>query len=396
KTTLSVTLPYRESGYFAPDEAGAVAYRFEARRGQRLRIDVELESIEPGRLFIDLFRPGPGSDAPEHLGSAAAGTGRLEVDAPHDGIYLARLQPELLRGGRYTLTQHALASLRFPVPGKDGRAITSGFGDGRDGGRREHHGIDIVAPRGTPVVSASDGVVSSVAVTDIGGKVVWVADSARGLTLYYAHLDSQGVSTGARVQAGDPLGIVGNTGNARTTVPHLHFGIYRRGEGPIDPMPFVHEAPAAPPPVPVDTSALGAWRRVAGISTPLTTSPGTRTAAVGELPRHTVVRVQGATASWYRVWLPDGRTGFVAIASTRALDEPLRTERRAVTSPIRDRPAPGAAALDYVEPDRLVSVLGRFNDYLLVRAGAGKTGWLASEGNDGEDRLAPELRERRR
>ena len=52
--------------------------------------------------------------------------------------------------------------------------MSSGFGAERDGGQREHHGIDILAPRGTPVLSAGDGVVSSVAVTDIGGKVVWV------------------------------------------------------------------------------------------------------------------------------------------------------------------------------------------------------------------------------
>ena len=171
---------------------------------------------------------------------------------------------------------------------------------------------------------------------------------------YYAHLDSQGVSTGTRVRAGDPLGTVGNTGNARTTVPHLHFGIYHRREGPIDPMPFVHEPPAAPAPPGTDTSALGAWRRIDGPSIPLSTSPVNRAAVVVELPRNTVVRVQGATASWYRVRLPDGRAGFVPAARTRAADVPLRSERRAVASPIRDRPTPAAATLGYVEPDRPV------------------------------------------
>ena len=98
-----------------------------------------------------------------------------------------------------------------------------------------------------------------------------------------------------------------------------------------------------------------------------------------ELPRATVVRVLGATASWYRVRLPDDRAGFVPVASTRAADDPLRTERRAVASPIRDRPTPAAAALGYTEPGRPVPVLGRFNDYLLVRTATGKTGWLATE-----------------
>jgi murein DD-endopeptidase MepM/ murein hydrolase activator NlpD len=381
RTTLSVTLPYRETGYFAPEEAGAVAYRFEARRGQRLRVEVELETSETGRLFVDLFRQA--ADLPEHVASAPAETPRLEFEAAHDGTYLLRLQPELLRGGRYTLVHEALASLRFPVLGKDSRAVGSGFGAQRDGGRREHHGIDILAPRGTTVLSASDGVVSSVAVTDVGGKVVWVLDPARDLSLYYAHLDSQGVSSGTRVRAGDALGTVGNTGNARTTVPHLHFGVYDRRTGPIDPMPFVHEPPAAPVSPVADTSALGAWRRVEGPSVPLSTTPAGRSAAVVELPRDTVVRALGATAGWYRVRLPDDRVGFVPAARTRAADVPLRTERRTVASPIRDRPTSAAATLGHVDPDRPVTVLGRFDDYLLVRAATGRTGWLGGDPHDG-------------
>jgi murein DD-endopeptidase MepM/ murein hydrolase activator NlpD len=375
-TTLTVALPYRETGYIAPAEPGAVAYRFEARRGQRLRVEVQLEAAEPGRLFIDLFRQVPGADLPEHVTSASAETGRLEFEATHDGAYLLRLQPELLRGGRYILTHQALASLRFPVLGKDGRAVGSGFGAEREGGRREHHGIDILAPRGTTVLSASDGVVGSVTVTDIGGKVVWVWDPVRDLSLYYAHLDSQGVSSGARVRAGDALGTVGNTGNARTTVPHLHFGIYDRRAGPVDPMPFVHEAPAGPASLVADTGSLGAWRRVDGPSVPLSASPASRAAVVVELPRDTVVRVEAATEGWYRVRLPDDRVGFLPAARTRPADVPLRSERRAVPGPIRDRPTPTAAPLDHVDPAHPVPVLGRFDDYLFVRAATGRTGWL--------------------
>jgi murein DD-endopeptidase MepM/ murein hydrolase activator NlpD len=385
RTTLRVTLPYREIGYFAPHETAAVAYRFDARRGQRLRIDVELESSAPGRLFLDLFRQDPGSDSAEHVASAPAVAGRLEYEALHDGAYLLRLQPELLRGGRYTLTQHARGALRFPVLGKDGRAVGSRFGSERDGGQREHHGIDILAPRGTPVLSAGDGVVTRVAVTDIGGRVVWVWDPARELALYYAHLDTQDVSAGARVRAGDTLGTVGNTGNARTTVPHLHFGIYDRRDGPIDPMPFVHEPPAAPAPLVADPDAVGTWRRVEGPAVKLSTSPVDRATIAAELPQSTVIRVQAATASWYRVRLPDDRAGFVPAALTRAVNRPLRNEHRAIPSPIRDRPASTAATLGYVDPDRPVPVLGRFNDYLLVQVPTGRIGWLASSQDDGGD-----------
>jgi murein DD-endopeptidase MepM/ murein hydrolase activator NlpD len=386
QTTLVVTLPHRETGYFAPHEPAAVAYRFDARRGERLRIDVELEASEPGRLFIDLFEQRSGPEPLQHVVSAPAGSGRLEYEVENDGAYLLRLQPELLRGGRYTLTQHALSSLSFPVLGKDSRAVTSGFGAERDGGRRAHHGIDILAPRGTRVLSAGAGVVTAVGVTDVGGKVVWVWDPRRGLSLYYAHLDSQEVSPGASVRAGDTLGTVGNTGNARTTVPHLHFGIYHRRDGPIDPLPFVREPAAAPPPVVADLGALGTWRRLEAATTPLSTSPIPRSAVLAELPRNTVVRVQGATASWYRVRLPDDRAGFVPAATTRAATVPLWRERRAIASPIRDLPAPAAATLGHVDPDRPVPVLGRFDGYLFVEATPGRTGWLASERDDGSGR----------
>jgi peptidoglycan LD-endopeptidase LytH len=119
------------------------------------------------------------------------------------------------------------------------------FGDPRDGGRRRHEGVDIFAKRGTPVLSASSGVVTRVGEGGLGGRVVWVWDPARSLLLYYAHLQEQLVSTGTRVRAGEPIGTVGNTGNARTTPPHLHFGIYRRGAGAIDPEAFIAPVTAA-------------------------------------------------------------------------------------------------------------------------------------------------------
>lgn len=119
------------------------------------------------------------------------------------------------------------------------RDLQSVFGDPRDAGRRQHEGVDISARRGTPVLSATNGVVMRVAETTLGGRVIWIFDTSRGLRLYYAHLDEQLVTTGQRVNAGDVLGTVGNTGNARTTPPHLHFGIYERGTGALDPYWFI-------------------------------------------------------------------------------------------------------------------------------------------------------------
>ena len=73
----------------------------------------------------------------------------------------------------------------------------------------------------------------------LGLSYVWLYDARRGQALYYAHLDSQIVQAGVQVDVGDTLGLVGNTGNARSTSPHLHFGIYRHGEGALDPLPFI-------------------------------------------------------------------------------------------------------------------------------------------------------------
>ena len=96
-------------------------------------------------------------------------------------------------------------------------------------------------------MAASDGIVSSVGTNRLGGNVVWVWDTARNQSHYYAHLSRQAVRMGERVKAGDVIGYVGNTGNARGTPPHLHFGIYARREGPIDPLPFVSGDPRMKP-----------------------------------------------------------------------------------------------------------------------------------------------------
>jgi peptidoglycan LD-endopeptidase LytH len=169
----------------------------------------------------------------------------------------------------------------------------------RDAGRRSHEGIDIFAARGTPVVAASDGVVTSVGENRLGGKVVWVWNPSRRVRLYYAHLQDQMVRTGTLVSAGDTLGTVGNTGNAKTTPPHLHFGISARGEGAIDPDAFIRPMPGLPPSPDVETSALGQWahtrRRVS-----LRASPSNNSTVVDVLPAARQVRIEGAVGQWVR------------------------------------------------------------------------------------------------
>lgn len=127
------------------------------------------------------------------------------------------------------------AQLRNPVarPGK--QRLVNTWGAARPGGRR-HEGIDIFAPRDTPVVSTTRGIVTRVGTNRLGGQVVWVL-GPRFESHYYAHLDRfADIRPGDIVNAGDVLGYVGRTGNARTTPYHLHYGIYRQG-GAENPYP---------------------------------------------------------------------------------------------------------------------------------------------------------------
>jgi len=137
------------------------------------------------------------------------------------------------------------SALPVPVQGVVGSRIADTFGAPR-GTERTHAGVDIFARRGTPVLSSTRGVVVSVREGGLGGKQVWVLGPARERH-YYAHLDdwAQGLAVGKIVLAGDALGIVGDTGNARGAPPHLHYGIYG-ADGAYDPLPLLR-ADVTPP-----------------------------------------------------------------------------------------------------------------------------------------------------
>lgn len=131
-------------------------------------------------------------------------------------------------------------ALVFPVASK--KASVGGFwGEYRNGGRK-HKGIDIFARKGTPVVAVSDGLVTVVSNGGKGGKCVWIKSADHPWTAYYAHLDKQKVYSGQAVKKGQIIGTVGNTGNARYTPAHLHFGIYT-SKGAVNPLPYIKKSP---------------------------------------------------------------------------------------------------------------------------------------------------------
>jgi murein DD-endopeptidase MepM/ murein hydrolase activator NlpD len=302
-----LSVPFAEAALLDPARQVSLGYAVTLKRGQTLSVQVTVETDTPGHVFIDLFPPGAQPET-RAVASAALDETALSHDARQSGVYVLRVQPELLRGGHVRVTSAPAPSLRFPVSGGGARHIQSVFGDARDAGSRRHEGVDIFAPRGTPVVAASDGFVRNGENT-LGGRVVWLWDMSRGIRVYYAHLDEQLVRTGAFVRAGDTIGTVGNTGNARTTAPHLHFGIYAGGEGAIDPDAFIRPLSATAAHPHLKTAVLGAWGR-ARRPTALRASPAATAPVVGTLPRAAVVRVEGTLGQWVRTTTA-GQTLFV-------------------------------------------------------------------------------------
>ena len=203
---------------------------------------------------------------------------------------------------------------------------------------------------------------------------MWLRD-AYGQSLYYAHLDRQAVRRGDVVKMGDTLGFVGNTGNARTTPPHLHFGIYSRR--PYDPSPALTQLPWNPPALTADTTSVGAWARTTVAGLRVRQTPSTRGAVVGELDRYTAMLVLGGTGSWYRVALPDGTRGFVLARSIESTARPLRNAQLTDGGVLLDRPLASAAVMDSLAPGGEVWVLGSFGQFLYVQSPRGKAGWLA-------------------
>jgi peptidoglycan LD-endopeptidase LytH len=211
--------------------SAALGYAFKVPVGRRVAVTVTPSLGATSELFVDLFRAAP--MRLERLAGASPGNSSqpLVIEVVDGGDYVLRVQPRADTAADLDVVIQSAALLAFPVKGVDRRAIWSAFGAERDGGRRAHRGVDIFAARGTPVLAATDGWVTRVETTRVGGNVVWMQPLFGNMRVYYAHLHEQWVEPGEFVLAGQPLGAVGNTGNAVTTPPHLHFGVYVRQPG---------------------------------------------------------------------------------------------------------------------------------------------------------------------
>jgi murein DD-endopeptidase MepM/ murein hydrolase activator NlpD len=141
----------------------------------------------------------------------------------------------------------------FPVYGQASYGNTFGAPRANTGW---HHGEDIFAPLGAPILAVADGIVYSVGWNDVGGLRLWLQDQA-GNEFYYAHLSAYSplAVNGAQVRAGEVLGFMGNTGDAEHTPYHLHFEIH-----PASMLYLGYDGAVAPYPY------LNAWKRLVDLS----------------------------------------------------------------------------------------------------------------------------------
>lgn len=160
--------------------------------------------------------------------------------------------PAMKPSGTETVTADDLTLLArgivMPIEGVDAASLRSSFDDRRGGGTRQHHALDMMAPRQTPIRSASAGRVLKLFTSVAGGLMLYAADSSERFIFMYAHLDgyAPGMRDGAPVAKGQVIGYVGSTGNASPTAPHLHFAIARSADvkrwskgQPVDPVPVL-------------------------------------------------------------------------------------------------------------------------------------------------------------
>jgi hypothetical protein len=257
------------------------------------------------------LRPALAAVVPEMV------TGVVKLHFPGVPAHLPLKVTPPLEGGPYV----------FPVTGK------SVWGDTYGAPRSEvaggwHHGDDIVAMLGTPVVAVADGTLNRVGWDRLGGWGLWVRDRA-GDEFYYAHLSgySKLALLSTRVSAGEVIGFIGNTGDAFTTIPHLHFEVHPRGllqlgyDGAVDP-----------------TTYLRSWRHV-------------RRFVVGR-PFHPPLPIEVA-------WRAEALQNFRELLDARGLDRPHQNRGGHAGQLTSEGAAPLAGAVVGAPPVAAVPVEGR-------------------------------------
>jgi murein DD-endopeptidase MepM/ murein hydrolase activator NlpD len=120
-------------------------------------------------------------------------------------------------------------NLLLPVVNVEPADLHQSFEEDRRG--HKHEAVDILAPRGTPVLAVEDGRIARLFYSQAGGHTVYHFDPTERYSYYYAHLEryAEGLDEGQSVRRGQVIGYVGTSGNAPENTPHLHFAIFALG-----------------------------------------------------------------------------------------------------------------------------------------------------------------------
>ncbi len=303
--SLQISLPYGERGTFAPSQNRVYSYTVDVQDGELLEVAITKDSVE--RVFMDILEPsGTGW---KNLKSAGLNDSSITISPLKSTVLKVIIQPEINASGSFLIEINKKPLFIFPVAGKGNNDIGSFWGVDRDGGARRHEGIDIFAKKGTPVVAATDGRIGYTGEKGLGGKQVWLRASGLGSSLYYAHLDSIAVASGSQVRTGDTLGFVGNTGNARFTPPHLHFGIYKGYSGAVNPLAYVFKTKTT---LGTDyPSAFSAIQVAVKSTANVRQGPSTSFTVLGQLSANDRVTLLGQHKDWLHIITPLGQKAFL-------------------------------------------------------------------------------------
>ena len=298
--SLEIELPYHEVGEFKPRNFAVYSYSTYLIPGEVLEAEVNADSSST-LIFSELYKKTDSETGKfEKINSGESKTGKLKFEIQERGLYKIVIQPEIEANTPFEIEVKKSPAYLFPVLNGGNADIGSYWGDIREGGRRNHEGIDIFAKKGTPVIAPTPGRVGFSGEKGLGGKQVWLRDTERRQSLYYAHLDSIVPDLG-RVNIGDTLGFVGNTGNAKTTPPHLHFGIYKSNQGAIDPLGFVYLTEEPDNADPTEENVVSRLKVNAQTANFRNKPASNNSSIIKKGTFGEVLSVQGKTSDWFHV-----------------------------------------------------------------------------------------------
>jgi murein DD-endopeptidase MepM/ murein hydrolase activator NlpD len=181
----------------------------------------------------------------QEVATAATTTMPRRPEPPPASVPSTSVPPTSVPPTSVPPTLSAATRLGMPLANIDPQQLESTFNQARNG--HTHEALDIMAPRGTPVMAVAEGNVVKLFTSKQGGLTVYQFDDSQTWCYYYAHLNgyAAGLKEGVLLRKGEVLGYVGSTGDASPSAPHLHFALFRLGaerhwwQGTaVDPLPF--------------------------------------------------------------------------------------------------------------------------------------------------------------